>query len=428
MSKLAILICMVLVVLLMAVQGASMPEVQASEILTKIQKGEPVEYDHVTIRGDLDLSQLSLQTNINSPIRINDSTFDSFVSFNYTNLDESIDLSGSNFTKDAYFREATFSGDANFTGATFSEYPNFDRTAFSGDANFSNAAFGGYADFSGAMFSRYVDFTGATFSGDAVGTPSLPLPSVDDYRNQTYVAAAYTPPQNYGPVPVDQTSYTAFKNQILNICSNYIPPDCVCPSASVDIDTLTKYVMANCHDVPGLFGDNGGRYLQRVAEQALESCTSKMTEFDKMNQSEKDAYNQSVKENSEKAAKEREIALAEDRKYKLAHSLPQIATVPQTATLGAGYYATISPGDLYKAAKFLAEGDQAAYDKFCNIKIASGDMIRLNPGKKAYLEDIDGNVLRIRMQGDITEYYAFAEMFGLNASYRIYRNMPRKEM
>jgi hypothetical protein len=35
-------------------------------------------------------------------------------------------------------------------------------------------------------------------------------------------------------------------------------------------------------------------------------------------------------------------------------------------------------------------------------------MIRLNPGKKAYLEDIDGNVLRIRMQGDITEYYAFA--------------------
>jgi hypothetical protein len=86
-------------VLPLAVHGAdgsenSLPVVQASEILIKIQNDEPVEYDHVIVKGDLNLSQSRLQTNITSPIRINDSTFDGFVSFNYTNLDESIDLSG----------------------------------------------------------------------------------------------------------------------------------------------------------------------------------------------------------------------------------------------------------------------------------------------------------------------------------------------
>ncbi len=35
-------------------------EVQAREILSKIQNGEPVEYDHVIVRGDLDLSKSDL--------------------------------------------------------------------------------------------------------------------------------------------------------------------------------------------------------------------------------------------------------------------------------------------------------------------------------------------------------------------------------
>jgi hypothetical protein len=33
-------------------------EILASEILDKIQKGEPVEYDHVIVKGDLDLGKL----------------------------------------------------------------------------------------------------------------------------------------------------------------------------------------------------------------------------------------------------------------------------------------------------------------------------------------------------------------------------------
>ena len=43
---------------------AELTEIPASEILDKIQKGEPVEYDHVRIIGDLDLSKLDLLRNM----------------------------------------------------------------------------------------------------------------------------------------------------------------------------------------------------------------------------------------------------------------------------------------------------------------------------------------------------------------------------
>ena len=37
--------------------GAGLREIPASEILDKILKGEPVEYDHVIIKGDLDINK-----------------------------------------------------------------------------------------------------------------------------------------------------------------------------------------------------------------------------------------------------------------------------------------------------------------------------------------------------------------------------------
>jgi hypothetical protein len=38
---------------------AELREIPASEILDKIQKGEPVEYDHVRVTGDLDTKKLN---------------------------------------------------------------------------------------------------------------------------------------------------------------------------------------------------------------------------------------------------------------------------------------------------------------------------------------------------------------------------------
>ena len=46
----------------------SLREVPASEILAKIEKGEPVEYDNVIIKGDLDIRKLDLPKSDNKPI------------------------------------------------------------------------------------------------------------------------------------------------------------------------------------------------------------------------------------------------------------------------------------------------------------------------------------------------------------------------
>lgn len=168
--------------------GIPMQEIDAAEIVEKIEAGQAVEYDHVVVRGYLDLSRERLHRNITSPIRINDSIFNGQVSFNKSTLEEGFDLSGSNFTRDAYFREAEFSGYAYFGGAEFSGYADFHgaqfnqtadfwRATFSGDANFAVATFRGESHFSGATFSsdailgatfsRRADFVGSTFEGSA---------------------------------------------------------------------------------------------------------------------------------------------------------------------------------------------------------------------------------------------------------------------
>lgn len=175
-------------------------EVQAREILAKIQDGEPVEYDHVVVRGDLDLSKSDLPERyvprttyeidrlglsetpkvINSSIRINDSAFDGFVDFSnaYFNA-TTIDFSGSNFSKYADFHGATFidyadfqqalfRDFADFQGTTFSGYADFDAAKFRGNAELSGAEFSGYASFIGAEFNGYAEFSDALFPGDAI--------------------------------------------------------------------------------------------------------------------------------------------------------------------------------------------------------------------------------------------------------------------
>ena len=158
--------------------GIPMREVDAGEILEKIQKGQPVEYDHIIVRGDLDLSRERLRKNITVPIRINDSKFSDTVSFHDITLEKSINLSGSNFTKDAYFGSSRFSGDthfvravfsgsANFAGAKFIGVASFWEANFSRDADLSGASFNGNANFKGTIFSKDATFNYATFSRDA---------------------------------------------------------------------------------------------------------------------------------------------------------------------------------------------------------------------------------------------------------------------
>jgi len=117
-----------------------MPVVPAQEILDKIESGLPVEYDHVIIKGDLDLSKLDLprrqvnrtsyeirwlglsenMTLVSYPIRINDSTIEGKVYFNNTIFDNSVNFMSSDFNGTAYFMASAFNG-SDFSEAKFNK-------------------------------------------------------------------------------------------------------------------------------------------------------------------------------------------------------------------------------------------------------------------------------------------------------------------
>ncbi len=181
-------------------------EIKAEEILNKIEMGEPVEYDHVLVQGDLNLSSLNLskiggtQGSITAPVEIKQSiingsvdfegiifskpsTFESTIfsgdaSFARTDFQDSVSFENARFGRAADFDEAKFEGDANYNKAEFvgvsSFYladfkgdANFYTTTFDTDANFNKAAFDGDAFFDGAQFATYANFENAKFEGEA---------------------------------------------------------------------------------------------------------------------------------------------------------------------------------------------------------------------------------------------------------------------
>jgi hypothetical protein len=194
------MIILILVILPQAVHGAEeifkIPpqEVQAYKILDQIQDGKDIEYDHVIVNGNLDLSQLHLQRNITSSIRINESTFEGFVYFKDITFDKAIDFSSSNFSNltdfggdtfkdDAYFDGVTFRREANFGDAKFNRDANFKDTIFTEKANFRKTTFGETVSFWNATFNGYTNFGEATFSTDAEF-------SKDTFRDYAYFGGA----------------------------------------------------------------------------------------------------------------------------------------------------------------------------------------------------------------------------------------------
>jgi Pentapeptide repeats (9 copies) len=138
------------------IQGINEPpkvhliEIPASEILAKIQNGISVNYDHVTIIGDLNLSQLNQlmkhvertqyekqylgvsenATLISSTICINNSTILGNAYFNDTIFDEKV-----------VFNDTRFEGNANFAGSIFNKGANFEDTVFEESASFACSQF-----------------------------------------------------------------------------------------------------------------------------------------------------------------------------------------------------------------------------------------------------------------------------------------------
>ena len=201
-------------------------EVSASEILAKIEKGEPVEYDRIRIKGELDLSKLDLPMEqvartefqikrlglpdeykvVSSSIMIKNSTFDakvnfsncffrSRVSFNNTTFSGNADFKGAIFNEgdtfgdDSDFMEATFSGNADFRGTIFNGYPVFWYANFSGNAEFMEGTFSEGALFLGATFRGDADFSDATFMRDALFNEAKFEGEVLTFKDATFADA-----------------------------------------------------------------------------------------------------------------------------------------------------------------------------------------------------------------------------------------------
>lgn len=148
-------------------------EVPASEILAKIEKGEPVEYDHVIIKGSIDISKISL------PRRHIDRTdFEK----GYLELSEdlffvgpTIKFSNSRFRDPAKFRNVLFNDKVNFTNCEFENYIHFVGSQFKSAVNFNDSKFDSFADFTGTLFNSLATYYSAVFNDrvDFVGSRSI---------------------------------------------------------------------------------------------------------------------------------------------------------------------------------------------------------------------------------------------------------------
>jgi uncharacterized protein YjbI with pentapeptide repeats len=143
--------------------------IASSEVLEKIKLGQPIEYDHVNVKGNLNLYGLVLPTKkldrtpfelslglsenvtlINSSIRINDSEIDGCMEFN-----------NSLFQKLVNFENTEFNGTVGFKGSEFKRFASFKGAQFGKFVDFRGAKFGESVDLGGAKFSQAADFSGA---------------------------------------------------------------------------------------------------------------------------------------------------------------------------------------------------------------------------------------------------------------------------
>jgi uncharacterized protein YjbI with pentapeptide repeats len=173
-----ILALAVVVSLSAAVENSDdMKVIQASQILSSIEDGEPINLEYVIIVGDLDLQKINLpldgsikssitirnsiingafkfnNTILQRPIKVDRTKISGFTSFFQTQFKEDFDFSDSLFNDTAIFRKTQFDGSADFGRSKFVKLADFFKCNFGGEsANFEGTEFEGPADFYGAQF------------------------------------------------------------------------------------------------------------------------------------------------------------------------------------------------------------------------------------------------------------------------------------
>lgn len=171
--------------------------VDAKEIFRKIDKQEAVDYQNVTITGDLDLTELAnkkrrnserwggeaYQSTVQVPVTFRNCRFTGkFLAYKNlkedgkvwndgvtytTDFDESVTIENCTFEEEAAFKYSNFRQRALFTGNTFGKEALFKYAAFNDASDFSNSAFKGYASFKYTKFGEAVSFQKARFGSYA---------------------------------------------------------------------------------------------------------------------------------------------------------------------------------------------------------------------------------------------------------------------
>jgi len=203
--KLALVLILFLMLLHPAGANEEMRVVPAQEILDKIERGEPVEYNHVIVEGDLDLGKIELPKRrvnrtdfeanalglpedvmlVSSSIRLNDSEINGNTSYSNARFINPVDFSGSHlngyagfwgsaFNSTASFGYSDFNGNAGFWGSAFNGSADFGYSDFNGNANFGYSDFNGSADFRNSAFNDSAFFWYSAFNGSA------------DFRNSAF--------------------------------------------------------------------------------------------------------------------------------------------------------------------------------------------------------------------------------------------------
>jgi uncharacterized protein YjbI with pentapeptide repeats len=174
-------------------------QVNAEEVVAKINRGEAVSYQNARISGDLDLTHLAKQTfkfqdkdktadtifvnTVSVPVSFTNCTFTGKVIgyFNpdngkiietpkpskiyNTNFDKDVAFTNCTFEKEANFKYSEFNGKASFAGSRFKDMAFFKYTDFAMAPDFSQAQFEDLS-FKYVKFPGKASFAGARFTGD----------------------------------------------------------------------------------------------------------------------------------------------------------------------------------------------------------------------------------------------------------------------
>ena len=145
-------------------------EIQALEILDKIKAGATVEYDHVTIKGDIDISELNLQKEngkflVASKIQITNSRIEGKVTFQDAIIKGRVHIGSSQLNDEINFGNSQFNNDVYFN-ASFNSYSFLNNSQFNRSAIFIDCKFNKVAHFSDSQFLA-LGFIRSQFNDDA---------------------------------------------------------------------------------------------------------------------------------------------------------------------------------------------------------------------------------------------------------------------